>query len=621
MRLFTIYIGTLYFIQSVLVLSIPIFVNYKIKMEPYKSRSLKYSQELKKTKTKYNTISLLRLGSILLFLILGYYYLQESNMLWLSFSIFFLTAFILLMRWHSKLQFQIKIQEALIAINTTEIDYLENNKIPFENGEEFIDFQHPYGYDLDIFGNHSLFQNFNRTATYIGKKTLAKQFLTLLSNIQINSNQEAVKELTKKLDWRQDFLALAKTSQDNKEVYESLLKWSKFNSTPLSKGSVWISILTPILFLGFVVLYWTTSNSVYVNLISLTFVFNLAFLGRFMKRIQLEIAHSSTVDKLISQYSLLLQKIEKEDFKSEKLINLQKKLTYKNENASVHLKQLSGLFSSMDTIQNLITGTLFNGTFLYNLHTFKSLVLWKNQHAEALENWLDVIGEFEMLNSLANVSFNNPDFVFPDLNTNYDISFSNLSHPLLSKKNRVGNDIDFQPQSFLILTGSNMSGKSTFLRSLGINMVLTGMGGAVCATQANVHPMPVLVSMRLSDSLSDSESYFFAEIKRLKLIMDQLENNPSFVLLDEILRGTNSDDKRNGTIEVIKKVIAKKAIGAIATHDIEVCLTTNDFPEIVINKCFEVEIINNDLHFDFILRDGICKNKSATFLMKKIGVI
>ena len=152
-------------------------------------------------------------------------------------------------------------------------------------------------------------------------------------------------------------------------------------------------------------------------------------------------------------------------------------------------------------------------------------------------------------------------------------------------------------------------------------MILSGMGAAVCATKANVHPMPVLVSMRLSDSLSDSESYFFAEIKRLKQIMDQLENKPSFVLLDEILRGTNSDDKRNGTIEVIKKVIAKKALGAIATHDIEVCLTTNDFPDILINKCFEVEIIDNDLHFDFVLRNGICKNKSATFLMKKMGVI
>ena len=249
------------------------------------------------------------------------------------------------------------------------------------------------------------------------------------------------------------------------------------------------------------------------------------------------------------------------------------------------------------------------------------MIVWKNQHAQVLENWLMVIGEFEMLNSLANVSYNNPDFAFPELNSNYEISFSNLSHPLLSKRSRVGNNIDFQPQSFMILTGSNMSGKSTFLRSLGINMVLTGMGAAVCATKANVHPMPVLVSMRLADSLSDSESYFFAEIKRLKQIMDELDNKPAFVLLDEILRGTNSDDKRNGTIEVIKKVIAKKALGAIATHDIEVCLTTNDFPDILINKCFEVEIINNDLHFDFILRDGVCKNKSATFLMKKMGVI
>ena len=590
-------------------------------MEVYKSRSLKYSQELTKTKTKYNTISLLRLVSIALFLVFGYYYIKENNYLFLSLSTFFLIAFILLMRLHTRLLFQIKIKEALISINTDEIDYLENNKIPFESGEEFIDFHHPYGYDLDIFGQHSLFQNFNRTATFIGKKTLANQCLTLLSNEQILLNQEAVKELSQKLNWRQDVLALAKISQDSKTNYESLLTWSKFNSTPLSKASIFISILSPILFLGFAVLYGITSNTVFLNVTSLIFVFNLAFLGRFMKRIQLEIAHSTNIDTLISQYGLLLQKIEKEGFTGEKLIHLQKQLIYKNENASVHLKRLAVLFSSMDTIQNFVTGILFNGTFLYNLYTFKSLILWKNQHAQVLEDWLKVIGEFEMLNSLANVSYNNPDFVFPDLNSNHEISFSNLSHPLLSRKNRVGNDIDFQPQSFMILTGSNMSGKSTFLRSLGINMTLTGMGAAVCATKANVHPMPVLVSMRLSDSLSDSESYFFAEIKRLKQIMDELEHKPAFVLLDEILRGTNSDDKRNGTIEVIKRVIAKKALGAIATHDIEVCLTTNDFPDILSNKCFEVEIINNDLHFDFVLRDGICKNKSATFLMKKIGVI
>jgi hypothetical protein len=590
-------------------------------MEPYQSRIQTYSQELSKTKTQYNTISLLRLASVLLFLILGYYYVKESNIGFLGLAIGFLIAFFLLMRWHSNLLFQIKMQEALCTINTNEKDYLEKNQLPFENGEEFIDFQHPYGYDLDIFGNHSLFQNYNRTATYIGKKTLAHQCVHLLSNEEIIRNQEAIQELTDKLDWRQEFLALGKISQDTKQAYETLLKWSTHNSTPLSKVSVGISIISPILFLAFALLYWTTFNAVYLNFLSLVFVFNLGFLGWYMKRIQSEIAHFYAIDKIILHYGLLLQKIEKEDFKAAKLVYLQKQLIYQNETSSGYLKQLASLFSSMDTIQNLVAVVLFNGTFLYNLHVFKALIVWKNKHAAVLEKGLEVIGEFEMLNSLANVSYNNPDFVFPELNANYEISFSNLSHPLLAKKTRVGNDIDFQPQSFMILTGSNMSGKSTFLRSLGINMVLTGMGAAVCATKAKVHPMPVLVSMRLADSLSDSESYFFAEIKRLKQIMDKLEYQPAFVLLDEILRGTNSDDKRNGTIEVIKKVIDKKAIGAIATHDIEVCLTTNAFSEILINKCFEVEIRNNDLHFDFILRDGICQNKSATFLMRKMGVI
>jgi DNA mismatch repair ATPase MutS len=590
-------------------------------MEIYKSRSASYAKKLVKNRKKYNKISVFRLICILLFLVCGFYYIKESTFLFLFLSIFFLVSFLVLMRLHSKLAFEIEIEEAIISINNDEIDYLEKNKLHFKNGEEFIDFNHPYAYDLDIFGQYSLFQNINRTATFIGKKTLANQCLTLLSNHEIISNQDAIKELSNKLDWRQDFLALAKISNDSKQAYESLLKWSKFNSATISKVSVFSSILLPILFLSFALWYWISRDLVVLQILSLIFVLNLSFLGLFLKRIQLETAHSTNIAQLTSQYSLLLQKIENEDFTSTKLILLQKQLMYKNNNASKHFERLSTLFSSMDTVQNFVTAILLNGTFLYNLHTLRSLIDWKNQNAAALQEWLDTIGEFEMLNSLANLSYNNPDFVFPELNDKFEISFSALSHPLLSKKNRIGNDVDFQPQSFMILTGSNMSGKSTFLRSLGVNIILTGMGAAVCASKANVHPLPVLVSMRLSDSLSDSQSYFFAEIKRLKQIMDALDDQPAFVLLDEILRGTNSDDKRNGTIEVIKNVIAKKAIGAIATHDIEVCMTAKDFPEILTNKCFEVEILNNDLHFDFILRDGICKNKSATFLMKKIGVI
>ena len=590
-------------------------------MKIYHEKLEVYIVLLKKINSKYNQISVLRLLMIICFTICMYFYIKNSELIYLFSAIILLGLFFFFMRLHTKLLFQKQVHNALITINEDEISYLDTNKIPFENGLAFNDFHHPYAYDLDIFGEHSLFQNLNRTATFIGKRTLAKQLLTLLSNEDIIKNQEAVKELTAKLDWRQEFLAFAKISNDNQSSYETLLKWSTFNSAPLSKISIFISYCTPILFLVFSIGYAVTSNTFFVSVLSYLFVLNLIILGRFMKRIQAEISNSAAIDKTIKQYGLLLQKIEEESFTSEKLIALQQILTFKKDNASVHFKQLADLFSKMDTISNLVTATVFNGTFLFNLHVFKSLIQWKNDHVTALKDWLEVIGEFEMLNSLANFAYNNPEFVYPTLNSNYEINFTELSHPLLNEKSRIGNNVRFQPQSFMILTGSNMSGKSTFLRSLGINMVLSGIGSPVCASQANVHPLPVLVSMRLSDSLSDSESYFFAEIKRLKQIMDELENRPAFVLLDEILRGTNSDDKRNGTIEVVKKVIAKKAIGAIATHDIEVCLTTNEYPNILTNKCFEVEIVDNELHFDYKLHDGICKNRSATFLMKKMGVI
>lgn len=590
-------------------------------MDIYKSKVAFFTGELSKINTKYNSISLFRLLSIFLFLTSIYFYIQKSEGFWGILAVLFFATFLVLMRIHSLLSFQRLLTKVLVKINQDEISFLKREKISFENGEEFQDFHHSYAYDLDIFGEHSLFQNLNRTATFIGKKTLATALLHKAANDEILANQQAIQELTQKLDWRQEFLAFAKVSQDNQSSYEGLLKWSKSGGLSLSKSVIVLSYCTPVLFLVTFVGYLITDNSVFVSCLSYLFIFNLIFLGKFLKRIHLEIAHSGKIDSIIHQYSLLVKKIESETFHSQKLIDLQQRLQFKSANASIHLKKLSELFSRMDTISNLITASLFNGTFLFNFHVLKALLKWKEEHAEALEDWLAVIGEFEKLNSLANFSYNNPDFVFPTINSEYKIGFSNLSHPLLNPETRVGNDTHFYPQSFVILTGSNMSGKSTFLRSLGINMVLGGMGSVVCATEATIHPLTVLVSMRLSDSLSDSESYFFAEIKRLKQIMDCLEVEPAFVLLDEILRGTNSDDKRNGTIEVLKKVIAKKAIGAIATHDIEVCLTTNDYPEILSNNCFEVEIKDNDLHFDYKLRKGICRNKSATFLMKKMEII
>ncbi|MBZ4034210.1 DNA mismatch repair protein [Flavobacterium sp. 17A] len=590
-------------------------------MKAYQDKVETYSELYHKTNKKYNSISLLRLLSIFLLLFFMFNYIKTSEILYVILAVLSFVGFIVLMRIHSKLSFQKLLAETLLKINKNEIAFLKREKTPFENGVEFIDFHHPYAYDLDIFGEHSLFQNLNRTASFIGKKTLAELLLHKLSETEILENQEAVNELKNKIDWRQEFQALAIISEDSKQSYEAIKHWTSFTNNSLPKVIVLLSIILPTTFFGFLIAYFLTSKAIILSYLSYIFVANLIVLGRSVKRIQSEIAKADNVDKIIKQYSLLIEKIENESFQSQKLIRLQEQLNFKNAKASQHLKQLSELFSRMDTISNLVTATLFNGTFLFNLHVLRALLKWKEDYASEMNTWIAIIGEIETLNSLANLAYNNPDFVFPEINSEYKIEFKDLGHPLLNPATRIGNDTQFHPQSFVILTGSNMSGKSTFLRSLGINMVLSGIGSVVCASEAKAHPLPVLVSMRLSDSLSDSESYFFAEIKRLKQIMNALENQPAFVLLDEILRGTNSDDKRNGTIEVVKKIISKKAIGAIATHDIEVCLTTNEFPDILINQCFEVEIQNNDLHFDYKLRNGICKNKSATFLMQKMGVI
>ncbi len=590
-------------------------------MEIYKKLQSQYEFELKIIKKKYNLISGFRLVCIILFMIFGYYFFKTESQNFLYLSLFSFAIFVVLIRFHNKISNQKELKEAIIAINKDEISFLNREKIAFENGIEFNDFNHTYAYDLDVFGDNSLFQNLNRTSTYIGKKILGNSLLKIAVNSEIIVNQEAIKELSDKINWRQDFMSIAKISNDKKSNFDNLISWSKFNSKSISKLSNVLSILLPIAFGILTIIYIITKNDIFFNYLTFLFIANLSFAGSFLKRIKLENSNSTNIDKIVKQYGLLVKKIENESFKSKKLIDLQNNLKSESEKASISFKKLSELFAKLDSIGNLIMTILLNGTILYHLHNLKGIIDWKTKNAQNIEKWLNIIGEIEMLNSLANFSYNNPDFAFPELNENHEISFENLSHPLLNPKNRIGNNVDFQPQSFMILTGSNMSGKSTFLRSLGVNMVLAGIGAPVCAAKANVHPLQILVSMRLSDSLSDSESYFYAEIKRLKQIMDELENNQAFVLLDEILRGTNSDDKRSGTIEVVKKMIAKKAIGAIATHDIEVCLTTNDYPNQLTNKCFEVEIVNDDLHFDYKLHDGICKNKSATFLMTKMGVI
>lgn len=589
------------------------------KMKQFESLKNQHSQKTELINKKYNLISAIRLAIALSAIASLYYYVQYQNTYLIIGLVLLVGIFIYFIKVHQKLSWSKKIEKELIKINEEEISYLKNERIPFANGDAHNDTGHAYAYDLDIFGENSLFQNLNRTGTFIGESKLASSLLSILTIKKIEDNQSAIKELSPKVEWRQGVLAIARINQDSKESFEELLNWCGRRSGKLSTIIRFLSFLSPVAVVSLFTLYNLLDIPILLNIGLLLFVFNLLILASQLRKVSQESIASGKIDKMIRQYSLIIEQIEKEDFQSNKLTSLKSTLGA-TKKASASIAELSSLFGKMDNIMNAFSW-IFNGVFLYHLHVLRTLQLWKEDHADQVPIWMDIIGEFEALNSLANFSSNNPDYIFPVVTEKQELNFENLGHPLIKSTVRVDNTVSFNNQAFFILTGSNMSGKSTFLRTLGINMVLGSIGAPICATKASIHPLPVLVSMRLSDSLNDSESYFFAEVKRLKEIMDTLDNHSCFVLLDEILRGTNSDDKRTGTIEVIKKMISKGAIGAIATHDLEVCLTTEEYPDILANKCFEVEIINNDLHFDYKLRDGVCQNKSATFLMKKMEII
>jgi DNA mismatch repair ATPase MutS len=271
---------------------------------------------------------------------------------------------------------------------------------------------------------------------------------------------------------------------------------------------------------------------------------------------------------------------------------------------------------------NLVVSLLLNGIFLFHVHILFALEKWKKEHGQLIIPWLELLGEMESLNSYANLAFNNREFCIPKISDNENFVATDMGHPLIPARKRVDNSISFNDHRFVILTGSNMSGKSTFLRTLGINMILARAGSLVCAREFTFYPYEVRVSMRISDSLQDSESFFYAELKRLHQIITQLEaGEKTFVLLDEILRGTNSNDKHNGTVGLIRKLISAHACGVIATHDLTVAKLADEMNGYISNKCFESEIINDELVFDYKLKDGVCTKLSASFLMKKMGVI
>jgi DNA mismatch repair ATPase MutS len=325
---------------------------------------------------------------------------------------------------------------------------------------------------------------------------------------------------------------------------------------------------------------------------------------------------------MLESYADIIKLIEHGRFESEKLTDLKSKLNG-HVSASTILKQLSQLSKKLDYRLNLLIGMPLNLLFFWDIHQCLKLEKWKTENREKIDGWFKAMAEFEAISSLANLFFNNPLWILPEVTNDYfHLSMKNAGHPLILAEKRILNDFTVNNEiKIALVTGSNMSGKSTFLRTCGVNIILAMAGAPVCAEKFGVSHAHIYSSMRIADSLEENTSSFYAELKKLAQIIKVVEQKEKvFLLLDEILRGTNSNDRHTGSVALIKQLIKNNAPGIIATHDLALSSLTEEHGQNIDIYNFDVKIQGEELYFDYKINRGICKSLNASILMKKMGI-
>jgi DNA mismatch repair ATPase MutS len=588
----------------------------------YQTTLDKYTKMHQKSVRQITTISLLRLLVFLAGVVLIYFFAQNGSYKAMVVSFVVSTfIFITLVKTHSKILIIKKLREAIIKINHDELLALDGNFSAFNSGSEFVDPGHPYSYDLDIFGEGSLFQFLNRTSTKTGNDNLASILKKpyLIPEV-IKANQVAIAELKERRIWRQSFQSIGIVYQDNHNDKERILHWVKH--TPAFSHFIYSFILFFIPAVTFLMIILLSINLIDTILFLLYIIIPLGISGALANKVNYRHREVSKTTEMLKKYALLLQKIEAFEVSSAKLIELKLNIIKNKNSAAKSIKTLSSIVSALDNRLNFVSWILFNGLILWDILQMRRLETWQRTYKNEIGKWFETIAEMDALICFSNFYDNHPDAAFPEILTDENIvEAKEMGHPLIQRNIRVNNSLEIQESQFLIITGANMAGKSTYLRTVGVNLILAMCGAPVCAKGFRFKPVNIYTSIHTSDSLQKNESYFYSELKRLKLIIDELKNGAElFIILDEILKGTNSRDKHTGSEALLKQLLRFNARGIVATHDVALGLLEESFPDNIRNRCFEVDIEGSRLIFDYKLKDGVSKNMNATLLMKEMGI-
>ncbi len=583
--------------------------------------------------------------------------IRTGSAWWAAGAVGSAAGFVGAVNWYFRLKDKRLLWEKLVFVNTNEGAVFQGQQNGFPDGGEFLAGV-LYGDDLDVYGPRSVFHALNRTTTPHGTEALAGWLReTLQDPGAIRERQGAVRALAGQADLRRMLTAKGLLAGGegsavsggspgagggNVGDLRTLKEW--LNTPPRLYPLVWLRVLVGVVtVINVLLLLYALGGGPYgpvISSIAITWII-IGYFSKYIHRQHRLIGHKQAV---FEQFADILSVFSGAETGASTGGNgpetgrstggpaperqdsaLLGALREQAREAHGAIRRLSRLTSFFDQRLNLLVFTFLNSLAFYDLQCLVALERWKVRYRARLPAWIEAVGNIEALNSLATFAFNHPDYVYPTLHEAGPlfIEAKQIAHPLIPANRRVANDFRIgRDEKLILVTGSNMSGKTTFLRTIGVNLLLAQCGSPVCAAAFSFSPMQPLTSLRISDSLQDQTSYFMAELKKLQQIVEILDTGaPALVLIDEILRGTNSEDKTYGSEHFARKLVGYGCLALFATHDLALGALETEMAGKVANYCFESVIEGGDLRFDYRLQRGIARNRNASFLMKKMGII
>ncbi|MDH5397026.1 MAG: hypothetical protein OEX02_02705 [Cyclobacteriaceae bacterium] len=587
----------------------------------FKDRYTQYKTASEKHHQKFIRLSTLRIAITIIFILLLVFFANERNGWGLAITVMAFPLFFgFLVNRHNKIKYQKN-----HALFLADINFIEQKKQTLElkgqkNGNQFMDERHEYTADLDIFGEHSLFQLINRCVTPEGEKILADWLKAPASIQEATSRQEAVKELRKKPEWLQQFRATGMHFEDEGDHIRDLLQWIERKDLQLPKRMLTFALVSIPVTLISIILAFTGSFTFHIP--AFFIIVNVFALRKVFRTAKETADLTYEGSKALKTYSALIELIRTEKTVSPWNKQVRAHFTGGGQEAPIILKRLDRCLDYINARSNAFY-YFFDMVLLLDIVLLHLLDRWKKAHGQEVKKWFHEVSKQDALNSLAGFSFAQPNYQFPLLvDHKFTLHTINMGHPLIPVESRVDNDFHLSDKGKVaLITGSNMSGKSTFQRTVGVNLALAFCGAPVCARQFEVSQFQLFTSMRNRDRLEENVSSFYAELQRIRQLLDLINKSSTPVLyaLDEVLKGTNSNDRHRGAMALIRQLSRSHAMGLISTHDLELG-KENAGNKDVENFSFNAGFEGDRLIFDYKLSSGICHSFNASQLMKQMGI-